>query len=256
MIRVERPEGPPKVLHTTGRRRTKDDCKMYDDHPCAYRDASRTFRFSDYIYGHASVRSALLWAQHNKCCYCECHLGVGSHEVVEHFRPRGAVQQVAGSKMLYPGYYWLAYRWDNLLMSCDKCNTKHKRALFPLVDDIRRARNHHDDIGAEQPLFVDPSREDPRQHIRFRGAAVVGVTKKGRATIEGMGLRRSGLEDDRRRVLADLEVFRSIVESEAKVERDLVERARKRIDEAVLPSGKYSSMARDFLDGDDDGEGG
>lgn len=122
-----------------------------------------------------------------------------------------------------------------------------------LVDDTQRARSHHDDVSGEQPLFVDPGREDPRQHIRFRGAAVVGVTERGRATIEGMGLRRSPLEDDRRRALADLEIFRSIVEAEAKVERELVERARKRMDGAVLPSSKYSSMARDFLDGDADG---
>ena len=91
MIRVERPAGPPKVLRTTGKRRTKDDCEKHDSHHSDYRDGSRPFRFSDYVYGHVSVRNTLLQAQRNKCCYCESKLGVTSHEVVEHFRPKRAV---------------------------------------------------------------------------------------------------------------------------------------------------------------------
>jgi len=61
------------------------------------------------------------------------------------YRPKGAVQQAPGQKKEYPGYYWLAYDWNNLLFICTACNTK-KRELFPLTDSKGRARSHHDDI--------------------------------------------------------------------------------------------------------------
>ena len=253
MIRIERPPEPPTILQESGKRETNKNCKIYDCHPENFRDGSAKFEFDKDIYGHISVKNALSCAQHGKCCYCESRFGGTSYGAVEHFRPKGSVQQCRKQSMEYPGYYWLAYAWTNLLVSCEKCNTTHKRSQFPLADESARARNHHDDVDAEQPLFIDPAQEDPRQHIRFRGAAVFSITVRGKETIEGVGLRRHALVEARREKLDNLRVFRDMVEiSElgGSVEADLVERARERLKKALEPNAEYSAMAQDLLDAD------
>ena len=247
MIRIERPPEPPEVLQTRGRRKTNENCNRYDVHANDYRNGSRKFEFDGAVYGHESVKSTLLQAQFGKCCYCESRFGATSYGAVEHFRPKGAVRQGPDQGREYPGYYWLAYAWSNLLASCEKCNTTHKRDLFPLGDDGARARSHHDDLNAERPLFVDPAAEDPEPHIRFRGAAVVAATRRGQAMIEGVGLRRSDLEEARMERLGHLRCLRQIVELEDRVAMEEVESARRELDEAISPQAKYCAMAREFL---------
>ena len=249
MIRVERPPEPLEVLQDAGAAETRKMCDAYDLHPQEYRSGSKKFTFENGIYNHHSVKAALLKAQHRKCCYCESNFASTSYGTVEHFRPKGAVRQGAGRRMEYPGYYWLAFCWENLLASCEKCNTT-KGSSFPLRDPESRARCHHDDPGREEPLFVDPAREDPRQHIRFRDAAVEPLTCRGRETIKGMGLRREGLEEARREKLGIVKTCRDILRCEGRgegIEKELVD-ARKHLYRAVLPQAKYSAMARDFLD--------
>ena len=256
MIRIERPRESPSILQTAGERKTTENCESYDCHPNDYRDRSRKFDFDSDIYGHRTVKQALLEAQYEKCCYCESKFRATSYGAVEHFRPKGAVQRGGNQEMEYPGYYWLAYRWNNLLVSCDVCNTTHKRNLFPLEDDTERARTHRDDLEEERPLFIDPASEDPRQHICFRRAEVVYLTERGRVTIEGFGLGRSGLEEARRERLAHLEALRWIVELEGAATIDEVEGARRQLEEAILPDAKFSAMARDYFDSVPDGDGG
>lgn len=108
-----------------------------------------------------------------------------------------ATLQKSGEKQTQrdlPGYYWLAYRWQNLLLSCHDCNCTYKRTLFPLADPIERARSHHDDLTREQPLFIDPAMQDPRDHIRFDDDLPTGITAQGVTTIEGIGIAPCGTE--------------------------------------------------------------
>lgn len=247
MIRIERPREIPHILQKTGKRKTKESCDRYDRHPNDYYDRSRKFDFDRRVYAHKSVKQVLLNAQYKKCCYCEKKIRRSIDGAVEHFRPKRAVQQSSNDEMKYPGYFWLAYFWSNLLVSCHGCNTLYKRNLFPLEDDAKRARSHHDDLDAERPLFIDPAGEDPRQHIRFRRAEVIHLTERGRVTINELGLAESNLEEARRERLDHLELLRRIVEIEGKVANDVVESARTQLEDAVRPSAKYSSMARDFL---------
>ena len=251
MIRIQRPPEPPRVLETSGTKQTMAHCDEYDRDADAYRRGAKRFNFSSYVYGHDSVRHSLSTVQRDKCCYCESRLGVTSHRVVEHFRPKGAVQQDSDQRMEYPGYYWLAYSWTNLFMSCHVCNSTHKRSLFPLADHTARARSHHGNLDGECPLFINPGLEDPRRHIRFRGPAAVGATKRGHATIHGLGLRRSALEEARRERLAQLMNFRLIAgmeEIEDRVGKEQIRHARRMLEEAILPGAIYSSMAQDFLE--------
>ena len=245
MIRIERPK-MPDILQGTGKREGKTNCESYDCHSDEYRSGSRKFKFEKGIYAHDSVKNALLEAQHSKCCYCESKFRATYPGAVEHFRPKGAVQQERNQGREYPGYYWLAYSWENLLVSCHSCNSK-KGTLFPLSDPGARARNHCVNMGAEHPLLVDPASEEPRQHIRFRGSASVPLTKRGRETIRVLGLDRSGLEEERREKLASLDNLKLIAGLGEKVDREWVERARKLLEGAVCPDARYSSMARDFL---------
>ena len=266
MIRIERPANPPDVLPRKGDPETRKNCEAHDRCPDEYRSGSKTFEIKKHIYGHGSVKEELRRAQYRKCCYCESNFDATGYGEIEHFRPKGAVQQERGRRVEYPGYYWLAYDWNNLLMSCKRCNTA-KGSLFPLVDDGARARSHHDDVGEERPLFIDPSREDPRRHIRFRRAAVEPLTCKGRATIVGLGLRRWNLREARMKELDRLRQLRDNMQIGCKLEDELApdefEKAKKvldepmlrwkrEIDEAMLPKAEYSAMARDFFEVDED----
>ena len=248
MIRIERPAGAPNILQDSGEREEEAVCKSYDLHADEYRTRERAFEFKEHIYGHDSVRNTLLEAQHRKCCYCESRFRANYPGAVEHFRPKGAVQQERSQRREYPGYYWLAYRWENLLVSCYSCNSIHKGVLFPLVDSEARARKHHDDMDSEQPLLVDPASEEPRQHIRFRGSASEPLTEKGRETIRVLELNRRDLEEDRREWLAILDTHQLTLRLGDAIDGELLERARRFLENAVRPDAKYSSMARYFLE--------
>ena len=236
----------PVILQDPGKREGKTNCESYDCHSDEYCSGSRKFKFENGIYAHDSVKNKLLKAQHHKCCYCESKFRATYPGAVEHFRPKGAVQQERNQGREYPGYYWLAYSWENLLVSCHSCNSK-KGTLFPLSDPGARARSHRDDMGAERPLLVDPASEEPRQHIRFRGSASEPLTERGRETIRVLGLDRSDLEEDRREKLDSLDKLKLIAGLGEKVDREWVEQARKLLEGAVLPDARYSSMARCFL---------
>ncbi len=74
------------------------------------------------VYGHRAVRSALAACQFGKCCFCESKIQHVMSGEVEHFRPKGGVRQRRSDPLDRPGYYWLAYDWSNLLLSCQSCN--------------------------------------------------------------------------------------------------------------------------------------
>jgi uncharacterized protein (TIGR02646 family) len=251
MIRIVKPPKAPKILMTRGVEQTKKDRDAYDANPDSYRSGTQTFHAPPGIYGAKSVKNALLRAQHDKCCYCESKFRPTYYGDVEHYRPKGAVRQAPVRDTEYPGYYWLVYDWNNLLVSCKVCNTSHKGILFPLVDNNTRARNHHDDIGNEQPLFINPTIDDPRDHIRFHEEVPVSDTEIGRVTIEGLGLRRYDLEEDRRTRLKELRILHNGIER-LKDSPDLdaqgwVREAREHLAAAMRPEAEYSSMAQDFL---------
>ena len=140
---------------------------------------------------------ALMTMHHHKCCYCETSLFTSAYLHVEHFRPKSAVRQSRDHEQEYPGYFWMKYSWQNLLLACFDCNSGHKGTLFPLEDPARRARSHKDDLSAEHPVFIGPSLEDPREHISFVNGYPKGLSERGCQTIKLLGLRRTKLEEQR-----------------------------------------------------------
>lgn len=252
MIRINRPDLVPDVLLNAGGIRTEEICTLYDASPEEYSEGSQRFEFKQHIYAHPSVKQTLYNAQYRKCCYCESAVPLPSQGHIEHFRPKGTVRQTCQTPKIRPGYYWLAYCWENLLFICGGCNIK-KSDLFPLKDPSRRARSHHDDITAEDRLLVDPSSTDPRRDIRFKSDAPFGITKSGRTTIKLLGLDQPRFSEERRiwldqlqRLVDTLRIFGN--KAMNREEKELVADIKKQLENAVLPSSRYSSMAMDFLE--------
>jgi uncharacterized protein (TIGR02646 family) len=162
MITVTKPPGGPASL-AAGAEQTALNCDLYDVDPGPYRDGRVKFKFFSSIYGSANVKNALKMTQHHKCCYCEAEFEANYAGDVDHYRPKGGVG--SGRKGIKPGYYWLAYSWDNLYYACADCNQYRKRAAFPLADESKRALDHHANVNDEDPLILDPGgARDPRDH--------------------------------------------------------------------------------------------
>ncbi|MCC7467193.1 MAG: hypothetical protein IT261_13025 [Saprospiraceae bacterium] len=98
------------------------------------------FKFLPKIYGHQSVKYALIKVQYGKCCFCESEITAISFGDVEHYRPKAALQLDDRLPLQYPGYYWLAYDFENLFYCCQICNQTYKRNYFPLEDEQFRVK--------------------------------------------------------------------------------------------------------------------
>lgn len=119
------------------------------------------------VYGCAGVRRALRRAQGNHCAYCQSE-NPRAHNPVEHFRPKAGWRNTRQDTLVKPGYFWLAYDWDNLLLSCPMCNDAgHKQNLFPLHAPAGRADAIAQNIAGEIPLLINPYDEDPADHIEW-----------------------------------------------------------------------------------------
>lgn len=115
--------------------------------------------------GYEVARKHLLEVQGYKCAYCE--MEVLEDAPVEHFRPK-AHRFLQNGARDESRYFWLAWTWENLVVSCGTCNgPTRKDNWFPLEDEANALLPGADLYGDERPLFIDPTREDPIDHIRF-----------------------------------------------------------------------------------------
>ncbi|AEE49400.1 hypothetical protein [Haliscomenobacter hydrossis] len=199
----------------------------------------RTFTFDSAIYGHASVKEALISVQNKKCCFCESFVRHIAHGDVEHFRPKGGYQIDPDASLITPGYYWLAYDFENLYFSCQICNQKYKRNFFPLTDDSKRIKSHHHftNLHLEEPLIIDPANDNPEDHIYFDQEIPKAKDKKGELTILRLGLDRDDLNEYR---LKWLQLIRDIARHAAK--GDLI--SLNLLQEAAEPQSELSLMVR------------
>lgn len=252
MIRIQKPKVAPAALaarspKVAAMKRAVAASPATAGHP------PKTFKFDNGIYGHRSVKDALLAAQRDKCAYCEGSFQAFSYGDIEHYRPKAYSQQSEKGVRTYPGYYWLAYSWENLLASCELCNRARKRNLFPLRNPKTRAA---DDAGLahEEPLLLDPTGlSDPRDHIRFRDAAPEAKTDVGRASIRAYFLDRPHLTALRYKRLREAIAYKRIVdlavrrkESDPELEK-LAREAQAVLDEFTRPESEFSAMIIDYL---------
>ena len=71
-----------------------------------------------------SFKSILLSIYGEKCWYSECSLE-GSFGDVDHFRPKNRSTNENYEVILPDGYWWLAFRYKNYRLSCEKCNRNY-----------------------------------------------------------------------------------------------------------------------------------
>ena len=185
-------------------------------------------------YGNAS--DTLRAAHQYRCAYCETWMR-GSSGEIEHYRPKGEtfdVDWTATEAALTPprddtdddgdrvarglppahrdrvlwtkgrrGYWWLAWTWENLLWACGGCNSaSNKGTRFPLRSGSPTLRGPARPKRDEEPLLLDPCREDPMDHLVYRKIDdehwqlfARGSSPKGDWTIAVLGLNQPDMRD-------------------------------------------------------------
>ena len=144
----------------------------------------------------------------------------------------------------------MAYVWENLFFSCQICNQRFKKNLFPLADPAARAISHHDNIANESPILVNPANDIPEDHISFRDEIAYPVHENGRGeiTIDAFGLNRDELIERRAARLKILRYMKLVVATASDAE--LVTQAQEWLRNAVLDGAQFCAMARVALAGD------
>ncbi|MCD9855774.1 hypothetical protein LUD75_13705 [Epilithonimonas sp. JDS] len=248
MIRIKKPSDIPAKLLNEGVAENNKNCVDYDK-PGSTLD-STGFDIGNKIYGHSSVKKILKNSQHNKCCFCEKDQ-VDEFGAVEHFRPKKGYKINKKDKLIRPGYYWLAFDWDNLFFVCSGCNsTKYKGNRFPIVDEKLRAKNHHADYKSEESLLLHPSGDhdkNPERHITFEGPLPKELTKFGKATIEICGLDRDALNNKRKKLLEDIDARIAIIGFHSVHSAKEISKAKKYIRDCQNDEAEFSSAARAYL---------
>lgn len=173
----------------------------------AYRVAGRYEKPPSDIW--SDIKRVYMDLQGYKCGFCERRLersefGNVEHDV-EHFRPKGMVEQwppasapERGNGLNFPlgeaspglGYFLLPHEPENYLISCKTCNTAFKSNGFPVegVRDLTMESPRHTN---ERPLLVYPIGsfdDDPQRLIRFEGIVPVPAANSGRRRKRGQTL--------------------------------------------------------------------
>jgi uncharacterized protein (TIGR02646 family) len=252
MIRIYKPKIAPAKLRKQGTKKAASHLADYNQNRHEYETGEKQFPFSRNIYADPTVKDALIAAQHGKCCFCERL--VGGDGDVEHFRPKSGYWQNKGQQIQKPGYYWLAYNWDNLYLSCKPCNQSYKLNLFPLSDPQKRAHLHNNDISQEEPLLVDPGKEEPTEHISFRREVAFPVPEsiKGEVTIEILQLNRDVLNKARFKHLDKMkalyEVTKIATSEPDNIElQELAQQAEKILQNAISDKAEFAAATREAL---------
>jgi hypothetical protein len=151
----------------------------------------RGFTFK--AYKHDEVRDYIEKLFAGKCAYCEAFYSSTAPVDIEHFRPKGAIE----NEPTHPGYWWLAADWHNLLPSCIDCNRRRKQRTLAVNTSLMallgssasgqpggfknagkkdafpikgpRATDHKSpaQLEAERPLLINPCIDDPDDHLSF-----------------------------------------------------------------------------------------
>jgi len=134
-----------------------------------------------------------------KCGYCEQKEEMMN---VEHYRPK-------------KDYDWLSKSWDNLVLSCPKCNFS-KGTKFPIqnlkvnkslsfekrIDNCSKIYNR-----IEKSLLLNPKLiTKPEFNFEFNNKGeILGITLEGKTTIDICKLNRKHLNDKRLKILNELQ---------------------------------------------------
>ena len=203
MIRIIRGKPPENTVLDKNKKKA---LKKVGDDISKKNFSSKSFNTS--LWRNKTVKEFIYNAQYGKCCYCERLRDVEAGDSdVEHFRPKTKVSDCEE----HSGYWWLAYEWANLLISCKVCNSK-KKNQFPLQDESQRVYDSKGKIEKEIPLLINPLEENPEDFIEYDVdgssfmAKAVGKCDRGKKTVDyltGINNRRTLME--RRKKLLEVQ---------------------------------------------------
>lgn len=188
MIKIEKDfTDIPKILRSENR----EDAFNANISSASYSDAKN-------LYKVGSVQKQLNKLYHLKCGYCEKTL-LDTPKHIEHYRPKKT-------------YYWLAYSWDNLLLSCGECNsakgyrfeTTHAKISYAKesFEQIHTFGNHYDRL--EEPLIINPEKEDILDQLHFNNKGEVYSSNiRVNHTISSCNIDREALCKLRESILID-----------------------------------------------------
>jgi uncharacterized protein (TIGR02646 family) len=246
MIFIKKTKDAPLRLINLGLPKNNSNCSNFTAYRAKFSLPMAPFEFDSGIYGHENIKTLLREDQFHKCCYCEQNQR-GQYGDVEHFRPKAAYKTKRKQRLTYPGYYWLCYEWSNLLFACELCNTTYKGNIFPLKNENNRVLNHNGDIEDEEPLLINPTKVDPRNHIYFIYSLVSSDTPEGKKTIEICGLDRDDLNNSRQAIIDNLNARIVIWEDRKVISPQKVKEATDYLLAAQEAHAPFSAVARDYL---------
>ena len=209
MIHIRRSRVPtPRALRDAEARRAFQQAAHFFFEPHGAR-RQRRFEFAP-LTETDGVRDALFKLFRGKCAYCESTVERGE-AIVDLLRPRTSALGL--EKEFNPDHYWwLAYRWQNLHLTCSECaylkGTKFPvdgdRAPLPVPPPDRHvpeapAAAWIDALNSEKRLLVDPCADEIGKHLTMGSdGKLAAVSRRGAATIEIIGLNRGDLVAARR----------------------------------------------------------
>lgn len=156
---------------------------------------------------------------HFKCAYCESRMRHVSHPHIEHYRPKCQER-----------FEDLMFDWGNWLLSCGACNDK-KWAEFPERE------------GA--PLLLDPTVDEPQDHVRFRRNLVFPLSDRGKETIRLVCLWRRDLEKERGLWLLQIDTL--LLLAAHSQDDDVLRASRDALLWSMQVEAPYAAMTRQYL---------
>jgi len=250
MIKLDRPAAPAalaaaKIQNTLRVLREK----------IARGEKISTKDFPSSYWGEKSIKAALFGMHNGKCCFCERTRDKAREPDVEHFRPKAKVTEDA----THPGYWWLAFNWNNLLWACKACNEEYKRNHFPLDDPSTRVSAEGGDLSAEDLLLLDPAVDDCEQFFRYDWISAPGLMVKmdavdanprGCSSIKILGLNRQDLLEERNRhieyILKAIAFGIIVGRDQAALEERKIDSIKK-LKDMISPKSQFSGLARAYF---------
>ena len=188
-----------------------------------------------------------------KCAYCEADTKIVSYGDVEHYRPKSI-------------YWWLAYCYDNYLVSCAICNQVHKKDKFPTLNtrmlglDISSETTlEYDDFKSlhliERPLLINPYYENPEDFFAYEAddilkeVSIIPLRDEAipfvEASVNIYGLNRRELLDLRYRHFLWYDTFCSALNDKG-ISLTTQQRVEMAIREMMSQNAVFSGMIRYF----------
>ncbi len=178
------------------------------------------------------IRDELTDLYNNKCAYCEKYCD-STH--IEHYRPKSI-------------YFWLAYSWDNLLLSCPECNS-NKRNIFKInnnkradyksepLEELHNKISQYDNY--EKPKLLNPEQltdKEFKEHFTFdTSGSIVCKTEEMKHTIEVCDLNRDFLIKKRIAILNEYREYLNLSPDKTKQLKIIV----KKLENSIRRNEEY-----------------